>query len=148
MNRRSVNLGMLCLSLIAILLSWAGDAAAQGKGEKIWNALVIDTQGIETEIKNVTFYWEEKISETAFVPHELRQLPVKRGTATVQVKFDTIKQIDVKPGADKGLPTFSITLANGKSGEFTAALAGSFRGESDFGQTEIPITTITKVIFK
>jgi hypothetical protein len=148
MNRRSVNLGMVCLSLIAILLSWAGHAAAQGKGEKIWNALIIDTQGIETEIKNVTFYWEEKISETAFVPHELRQLPVKRGTATVQVKFDTIKQIDVKQGVDKGLPTFSITLANGKSGEFVAALAGSFRGESDFGQTEIPITTITKVIFK
>jgi len=148
MNRRSIDLGMLFLSLIAILLSWTGHAVAEGKGEKTWNALITDTQGIETEIKNVTFYWEEKISETAFVPHELRQLPVKRGTATVQVKFDTIKQIDVKQGTDKTLPTFSITLANGKSGEFTAALAGSFRGESDFGQTEIPITTITKVIFK
>lgn len=148
MNRRSIDLGMLFLSLIAILLSWTGHAVAEGKGEKTWNALITDTQGIETEIKNVTFYWEEKISETAFVPHELRQLPVKRGTATVQVKFDTIKQIDVKQGTDKTLPTFSITLANGKSGEFTAALAGSFRGESDFGQTEIPITTITKVFFK
>lgn len=148
MTRRSIDLGMLLLSVIAIVLSWTNLAVAEGKGEKIWNALITDTQGIETEIKNLTFYWEEKISETAFVPHELRQLPVKRGTATVQVKFDTIKQIDVKPGADKGLPALSITLTNGKSGEFVAALAGSFRGESDFGQTDIPITTITKVVFK
>lgn len=37
-----------------------------------------------------------KISETTFVSHEMRQLPVKRGAATVQVKFETIKQIDVK----------------------------------------------------
>lgn len=43
-------------------------------------------------------------------------------------EFDTIRQIDIKPGVDKELPTFSITLANGKSGQFTAALLGSFRG--------------------
>ena len=147
-----IRTGLILTTLVAGLMTaslvFATDAIAQGKSEKTFNALITDTQGMETEIKNLSFYWEEKISETAFVPHELRQLPVKRGTATVQVKFDTIKQIDVKQGADKGLPTFSITLANGKSGEFTAALAGSFRGESDFGQTEIPISTITKVIFK
>ena len=134
--------------MTAALLLFASHAGAQGKSEKTFNASITDTQGVETEVKNVTFYWEEKLSETAFVPHELRQLPVKRGTATVQVKFETIKQIDVKQNPDKGLPTFAITLTNGKSGEFTAALAGSFRGESDFGQTEIPISTITKVIFK
>jgi len=49
---------------------------------------------------------------------------------------------------DNELPTFSITLANGKSGQFTAALLGSFRGGSDFGHTEIPISTVTQVIFK
>lgn len=139
---------IVAIGFITVWLAFAGHAVAQGKGEKTFNALITDTQGVESEVKNVSFYWEEKISETAFVPHELRQPPVKRGTATVQVKFDTIKQIDVKQGADKGLPTFSITLANGKSGEFAAALAGSFRGESDFGQTEIPISTITKIIFK
>ena len=138
---------MLAYAILA-LLSLTSEAAAQGKGEKTFNALITDTQGIDTEVKNVSFYWEEKISETAFVPHELRQLPVKRGTATVQVKFETIQHIDAKQGTDKILPAFSITLANGKSGEFTAALAGSFRGESDFGQTEIPITSITKIIFK
>jgi hypothetical protein len=139
---------IVAISVITGWLAFAGHAMAQGKGEKTFNALITDTQGIDTEVKNVSFYWEEKISETAFVPHELRQLPVKRGTATVQVKFETIKQIDVKQGAEKALPVFAITLTNGKSGEFTAALAGSLRGESDFGQTEIPISTITKIIFK
>ncbi|MEP6888626.1 MAG: hypothetical protein ABI945_09950 [Nitrospirales bacterium] len=138
----------LLAGVIATVLLFATQAVAQGKGEKTFNALITDTQGVESEVKNVSFYWEETISETAFVPHELRQLPVKRGTATVQVKFDTIKQIEVKQGAEKTLPTFAITLTNGKSGEFTAALVGTFRGESDFGQTEIPISTITKIIFK
>jgi hypothetical protein len=139
---------IVAFSFIAGWLAFTDEAVAQGKGEKTFNALITDTQGIDTEVKNVSFYWEEKISETAFVPHELRQLPVKRGTATVQVKFETIKQIDVKQGAEKTLPVFAITLTNGKSGEFMAALAGSFRGESDFGQTEIPVSTITKIIFK
>jgi hypothetical protein len=149
MDRRRVLVReTLLIGLIAVVLLFAGHAIAQGKGEKTFNALITDTQGVDTEVKNVTFYWEEKISETAFVPHELRQLPVKRGTATIQVKFDTIKQIDVKQDPDKGLPTFAMTLTNGKSGEFAAALAGSFRGESDFGQTEVPISTISKIIFK
>jgi hypothetical protein len=147
MNMKMV-ITTLVIGLIATFLSLIGDAGAQSKGEKTFNALITDTQGIDTEVKNVSFYWEEKISETAFVPHELRQIPVKRGTATVQVKFETIKQIDVKQGAEKALPVFAITLTNGKTGEFAAALAGSFRGESDFGQTEIPISTITKIIFK
>ena len=63
-------------------------------------------------------------------------------------EFDTIRQIDIKPGVDKELPTFSITLANGKSGQFTAALLGSFRGGLGFWHTEIPIATVTQVIFK
>jgi hypothetical protein len=37
------------------------------------------------------FYWEEKVSETSFIPHELKHLPVKRGTATVNIKFDGVK---------------------------------------------------------
>ena len=149
MTMRTVPLvAIVAISFIAAWLAFTGQAVAQGKGEKTFNALITDTQGIDSEVRNVSFYWEEKISETAFVPHEMRQLPVKRGTATVQVKFETIKQIDVKQGAEKTLPVFAITLTNGKSGEFTAALAGSFRGESDFGQTEIPISTITKIIFK
>ena len=62
-------------------------------------------------------------------------------------EFDTIRQIDIKPGVDKELPTFSITLANGKSGQFTAALLGSFRGARILAYRN-PIATVTQVIFK
>jgi len=148
MRARPVHCKVTLLVVIASFLFLSPQSEAQTKSEKTFNAIITDAQGIETEVKNVFFYWEEKISETAFVPHEVRQLPVKRGTATVQVKFDSMKQIDVKQSTDKNLPTFTITLANGKTGDFAAALAGSFRGESDFGQTEIPITTMTKVVFK
>jgi hypothetical protein len=60
------------------------------------------------------------------------------------VKFDTIKHIDVKPSTDKSPPLLFITLANGKTGEF----AGSFKGESDFGEVELPATSLKKVVFK
>jgi hypothetical protein len=103
---------------------------------------------VETEVKNTQFYWEEKVSETAFVPHEVKEVPVKRGAATVKVKFDTIKQIDVKPSPDGGLPTLSITLTSGKTGEFALAINGSFRGVSDFGDVELPANGLKKIVFK
>src|SRR6476660_3510202 len=148
MRERPVRFKVILFVVMAAFLFLSAQREAQTKGERTFNDIIPDTHGIETDVKNVCFYWEEKISETAFVPHEVRQLPVKRGTATVRVKFDSMKQIDVKQSTDKNLPTFTITLANGKTGDFAAALAGSFRGESDFGQTEIPITTMTKVVFK
>jgi hypothetical protein len=131
-------------------LSDAGPSAwAQHKSEKTFQAVLTDAQGVETEVKNVIFYWEEKISETAFVPHELRQIPVKRGTTTVNVKFETIKVIEVKPGADtKTLPTLLVTLTNGKTGEFTLAIDGKFKGDSDFGEVELPASSLKKVAFK
>lgn len=122
---------------------------AQAKGEKTFQAVLTDAQGVETEVKNVIFYWEEKISETAFVPHELKQIPVKRGTTTVNVKFDTIKVIDVKPGSDaKALPTLLVTLTNGKTGEFALAIDGKFKGDSDFGEVELPASGLKKIVFK
>ena len=51
----------------------------------------------------------------------------------------------MKPG-DKAAPAMTVTLANGKSGEFVPAVNGSFR-ESDFGQVEIPIGSLSKVVF-
>src|SRR5919112_6651018 len=96
MRATPVHCKVTFLVVIAAFLFLSIQSEAQTKSEKTFNAMITDTQGIETEVKNVFFYWEEKISETAFVPHEVRQLPVKRGTATVQVKFDAMKQIDVK----------------------------------------------------
>jgi hypothetical protein len=147
-DQRAMRVGAYGLGWLALLLCVAVVSAADTKGEKTFLIVVSDQQGVETEIKNGVFYWEEKLSETSFVPHELRHLPSKRGTATVNIKFDQIKQIEFKPGADKAAPAMTVILANGKNGEFVAAVDGSFRGESDFGQVEVPIASISKVVFK
>jgi hypothetical protein len=136
------------LVLIVAASFVTGTVFAQNKNEKTFSAIITDANGIETDVKNVLFYWEEKVSETAFVPHELRQVPVKRGNATVNVKFDTIKHIDVKPSPDKNPPMLTITLSNGKTGEFALAIPGSFKGESDFGEVELPAASLKKVVFK
>ena len=131
------------------VLSVIGSAAwAQTKSEKVFHAVAVDAKGIETEVKNLTFYWEEKISETAFVPHELREVPVKRGTATVKIKFDSIKHIDLKASGNGAPPNVTITLNDGKTGDFVLAIAGSFKGQSDFGEVELPAAELKKLTFK
>lgn len=147
-NQWIVRMVVYGLAGLAVLVSAPIASAVDAKVEKAFTLAVTDVQGFETELKNGIFYWEEKMSETSFVPHELRHLPSKRGTATVNIKFDQIKQIDMKPGADKAAPAMTVTLANGKSGEFVPAVSGSFKGESDFGQVEVPIGSLSKVVFK
>lgn len=147
-NQWIVRMAVYGLAGLAVLVSAPIASAVDAKVEKAFTLAVTDAQGVETELKNGIFYWEEKMSETSFVPHELRHLPSKRGTATVNIKFDQIKQIDMKPGADKAAPAMTVTLANGKSGEFVPAVNGSFKGESDFGQVEVPIGSLSKVVFK
>lgn len=143
-------LSVWCRALCVIaVLSLIGSAAwAQNKAEKVFHALAVDAKGVETDIKNLVFYWEEKISETAFVPHEVREVPVKRGTATVKIKFDSIKHIDLKPSGNGALPQVTITLNDGKTGEFLLAIAGSFKGQSDFGEVELPAAELKKLTFK
>lgn len=149
MKSLSASIWIVGIVLLANLGIASPPAWAQAKGEKTFQATLTDAQGVETEVKNVIFYWEEKISETAFVPHELKQIPVKRGTTTVNVKFDTIKVIDVKPGSDpKALPTLMVTLTNGKTGEFALAIDGKFKGDSDFGEVELPANGLKKIAFK
>jgi hypothetical protein len=138
----------LLSAFLAIALWSPGVVRGETNAEKTFSAVVTDSQGVETELKNVLFYWEEKISETAFVPHELKHIPVKRGSATVNVKFGGIKTVEVRPGGDKNLPILTIVLANGNSGEFTLALSGSIKGLSDFGEVELPATAIRKIVFK
>jgi hypothetical protein len=133
-------LGMLCLL--------AGPALAQHKGEKTFHAVAIDAKSVETDVKNVIFYYEEKISETAFVPHEMRELPVKRGTATVKIKFDGIKHIDLKSSGSSAPPNVTITLNDGKTGDFVLAIQGSFKGQSEFGEVELPAAELKKLTFK
>lgn len=137
---------MLCM--VALLSVISSSAWAQNKTEKVFQAVAMDAKGVETDVKNVIFYWEEKISETAFVPHELREVPVKRGTATVKIKFEGIKQIDLKPSGNSAPPNVTITLNDGKTGDFVLAIAGSFKGQSDFGEVELPAAELKKLSFK
>jgi hypothetical protein len=140
-------LRFLCACAL-VLASLPGAAVAQAKPERSFSAVVTDTQGIESELKNIIFYWEEKISETAFVPHELRHLPVKSGNATVNVKFESIKQVDLDPTGDKGLPAVTITLLNGKSKDFTLAIDGRIKGQDEFGEVEVPASGLKRLILK
>lgn len=152
MNRHTILRVTTGLSRIvcgmAILFLMAGPLWAQSKAEKVFHALAIDAKGIETDVKNIIFYWEEKISETAFVPHELREVPVKRGTTTVKIKFEGIKQIELKPSGSGLPPNVTITLHDGKTGDFVLATAGSFKGQSDFGEVELPAAELKKLSFK
>ncbi len=139
----------LIIGLItSLVIGLSSPAYSQTKEGKSFVAVMTDNQGVETELRNILFYWEEKVSETAFVPHELKHVPVKRGNATVSVKFDGIKMIEVKPAEGNSLPPLIISLANGNSGEFILALPGSFKGQSDFGETELPTMAIRKIVFK
>lgn len=140
-----------CFTILAAagaFLCLTGLSAWAQNGDRPFHAVATDAKETQTDIKNVSFYWEEKVSETSFIPHELKHLPVKRGTATVNIKFDGIKQVEVKPGAEKALPTLFITLTNGKTGEFPLAIDGSFKGDSDFGQVEMPVHGLKKLEFK
>lgn len=147
---QKVRSGLVGAVLFSACLLWVGaeTALAQPKGEKAFQVVATDVKGVETEVHGVIFYWEEKISETAFVPHELKEVPVKRGTATVKIKFDVIKMIDVKPSGNGTPPVVSITLNDGKAGEFTLAIAGSFKGQSDFGEVELPAVELKRIAFK
>ena len=147
-SKRRAHAVAVYAALAAAWLVANGVAYADPKADKIFTAVVTDVQGVETEVKNILFYWEEKISETAFVPHELKQLPVKRGTATIYLKFENLKQVESKPVQENGSQMLTATLGNGKTGEFTPAIPGSLKGESDFGQVELPLQTVAKVVFK
>ncbi len=110
--------------------------------------MATDTQGLQTEMENIIFYYEEKVSETAFIPHELRELPVKRGTSTVKIKFLSIKEIALKASDKESPPVANVTLKDGKTGEFHLAIAGSFKGQSAFGEVELPATQLSRVVFQ
>lgn len=152
MNRRTIRRSIIrsasLISVIGALCLFADPGWAQNKSDKSFHAVAVDAKSVETDVKNVTFYYEEKISETAFVPHEMRELPVKRGTATVKIKFDGIKNIDLKPSGNGTAPNVTITLNDGKTGEFVLAIAGSFKGQSEFGEVELPAAELRKLTFK
>ena len=147
-SRSKLVMNSILCGMIAVMMMSSSLWAAEGKLDKAFHATATDAKGVDTDMKNVLFYWEEKVSETAFVPHEVREVHVKRGTATVKIKFDTIKHLDFKPSGNGVLPGVTITLTDGKTGEFTLAIAGSFKGLSDFGEVELPAAELKKIVFK
>jgi hypothetical protein len=134
--------------LIGLLLVATPGAWAASESEDSFRAVATDTQGLQTELENVIFYYEEKVSETAFIPHELRELPVKRGTSTVKIKFTSMKQIDLETSGNGSPPVATVMLKDGKTGEFQLAITGSFKGQSAFGEVELPATQLSRVVFK
>ena len=115
---------------------------------RTFTANTTDADGIELSVSNARLYWEEKIDETTFVPHEITHVPVKHGAATINVKFQQIAKIQVKPDHPaKGRQALTIKLLNGKSGEFPLAKEVTLIGQSDFGEIRIPMQSLRSLTF-
>jgi len=137
------------LMLILIILGWSGFSTVGFASESTFTAETTDSNGVEMTLSHARLYWEEKIDETTFVPHEITYVPVKRGAATINVKFENIKHIQVKPNhQNKGRATLSIALKNGKSGEFPLAKDVSLVGDSDFGEIKVPVEELRTIVIR
>lgn len=138
---RSKNVvGMLLVFCSLLSLPYLAEGAQE------FHATVVDTDGVESQIQNFRFYWEERLDDTSFVPHELHHVPVKNGASTINVQFSTIKEIHI---SSKGkISELTIHLANGKTGKFPLSIEGSFRGDSDFGEANFPASSIRTIILK
>lgn len=137
-----INFFALLLSLTILFPTYA--MAQNGT----FTAEIIDAEGIQMLISNARLYWEEKIDETTFVPHEITHVPVKHGAATINVKFEQIAKISVKPDhPTKGRQALTIKLFNGKSGEFPLAKEVTLIGQSDFGAVRVPMKGLRSLTF-
>lgn len=113
-----------------------------------FEAIFVDAGGLETSVTHVVFYWEEQLSETQLALHELTHIPAKRGTVPIQIHFDKIKQVEFNHSPSKDEPVLSVTLKNGKRGEFALQIPGSFKGRTDFGEMIAGPAHLRKIVFK
>ncbi len=119
MNQHSPGLGLVgWVGAVGVLLLSVLSARAESTDHQGFHVVTTDDKNIETELQRAVFYYEEKLNETSFIPHELDTLPLKRGAAIVHVKFHTIKQVEFKPGLNEEVPSAIVMLTNGKTGEF------------------------------
>lgn len=131
--------------LLALTIVFPPCALAQTSA---FTAQTTDAEGVQLSVANARLYWEEKIDETTFVPHEITHVPVKRGAATINIKFERIAKIEIKPDhPTKGHQALHITLLNNQSGEFPLAKEVSLIGQSDFGETRIPVKSLRAITF-
>jgi hypothetical protein len=102
-------IGMLALTGLALVFTLPYDAnRSQNNAARC--------QRHRDRSQECTLLLGRKSERNGIIPHELKHLPVKRGTATVNIKFDGIKHIDVKANGDKTPSVLHITLSNGKTG--------------------------------
>lgn len=135
----------LSAALLALAMVFPTCVMAQNN---TFTAKTTDAEGIEMSVSNARLYWEEKIDETTFVPHEITHVPVKHGAATINVKFQRIAKIQVKPDHPaKGRQALTIKLLNGNSGEFPLAKEVTLIGQSDFGEIRIPMKSLRSMTF-
>ena len=135
----------LSVLLLAVTILFPAYALAE---TNTFTASTTDAEGIEMSVSNARLYWEEKIDETTFVPHEITHVPVKHGSATINVKFQQIARIQVKPDHPaKGRQALTIKLLNGKSGEFPLAKEVTLIGHSDFGEIRLPMKSLRALTF-
>ena len=131
--------------LLALTIVFPTCVLAQNR---TFTAKTTDAEGIQMSVSNARLYWEEKIDETTFVPHEITHVPVKHGAATINVKFQQIAKIQVKPDHPaKGRQALTIKLLNGNSGEFPLAKEVTLIGQSDFGEIRIPMKNLRSLTF-
>ncbi len=133
--------------IIAVVLSGAS-AFGGVEAEETFEAVFVDAGGLETSVSHVVFYWEEQLSETQLALHELTHIPAKRGTVPIQIHFDKIKQVEFNNSNNRDEPVLSVTLKNGKRGEFSLQILGSFKGRTDFGEMIAGPTHLRKILFK
>lgn len=143
---------LICLSLTVFAFPSLAQAEKGHKGhdkDDHFQAMITDADGVQTEVKDVKLYWEEKIDETSFVPHEERHISVKHGKATIEIGLKKIQIIDVLAKQDgQSLPVLRITMDSGTKGEFPLARAVSLIGHSEFGKIQVPLGELTKVELK
>lgn len=135
----------LSAALLALTMVFPTCVLAQNN---TFTAKTTDAEGIQMSVSNARLYWEEKIDETTFVPHEITHVPVKHGAATINVKFQRIAKIQVKADHPaKGRQALTIKLLNGNSGEFPLAKEVTLIGQSDFGEIRIPMKSLRSMTF-
>ena len=113
-----------------------------------FHAVITDTQGVETEVTDFVFFWEEKVNDNEVALYELRHLPMKRGAATITIKMENIQKIQIHPSDNGSGSTFSITVNSGKTGEFTLAQEGNFKEQTDFGELVARPQDVRQILLK
>jgi len=143
-------MGRAILFVMVVLAACAGvllvKPAAQAADGTTFHAVITDTQGVETDVTDFVFFWEEKVNDNEVALYELRHLPMKRGAATI--KMENIQNIQINPSDNGSGPTFSITVNSGKTGEFSLAQEGYFKGQTDFGELVARPQDVRQILLK